>query len=132
MGIYGKGISSWETIKKQVPNKTRPDYCTYRKFQDSASLKCYQRQEGRDIPIEKSKFVMISCTSWFQPYSSYECSSRPVNVENFKEYKRWMRYAGDGSPTKKDKTMTEIRSALEVMSFLSFLAFPFLLFKSKK
>ena len=77
---------------------------------------------------------MISCISWIyqNAYSPYKCSSRPVNVENFKEYKRWMRYAGDGSPTKKDKTMTEIRSALEVMSFLSFLAFPFLLFKSKR
>ena len=130
-GIRRSGMNDWEKIKQYSPNKNRPDYCLYSSRKGYASLNCYKRLNEIGDRFEETIVSGISCSKDSLTSDSankdYDCRFSERKIKDIEQYKRWMRFAGDGKPTVKEQRVMYFRSKLGLMSALSFLAFPLLL-----
>jgi len=129
-GYYENGMKYWENIKHELSNQAIPDYCIFSVTFGSRILRCSQRID-MNKSFDESEFINTSCKleTHSTERSCLQSSSKGHYLDDLKEYKRYMAYAGNGEEPEslKDKFIIISRNLLGSAAFLSLLAFPFLL-----
>ena len=129
-GVRRNGMRDWEKIFKESPNKSRPDYCYFSSRKGYATLNCYERINGSKLLSKDDKFQVTRCSRYYilDQNAGWECNNpSPTKIIDLDNYKKMMRYAGDGSPTKGEEFNSKLSQTFNVLGSIAFLAFPFLL-----
>ena len=132
-GGYSKGMDDWERIKDKLSNKDIPDYCIASTIFGYYRLACNQRID-KTKTFEEAQILQTVCTRAYdeneiscRQYENDLLTRKPRKIEDIKEYKTKMRYAGSGKPAIIDIVNTNFRILLGNAALISFLCFPFLL-----
>ena len=131
-GGYWKGMKDWESIRDKLSNKDTPDYCIASRIFGYYLLECSQRID-KTKTFEEAHILYTHCSKNYDE-NEISCSQskndfltrKPRKIEDIKEYKKNMRYAGSGKPSIIDIVNTNFRILLEIAAIISFLCFPFL------
>jgi len=129
-GFRRNGMKDWESIFKEYPNKSRPDYCYFESRQGYATLNCFERINGSNSFSEDTKFQRTRCSrnNEFHQNADWKCRNpSPTEISDLDSYKKLMRYAGDGSPTVGEEFHSKLSQTFIFLGSFAFLSFPFLL-----